>query len=98
MARGAVGKLRMNSNPAEKQENDNDQQDQPQAPGRGIPQFLLCPHLGSAPKSAKTKNTINMVPSKFPSLPSCTQIGILTILGAASLEAAPGVCTPTSRC
>ena len=37
----------------------------PSPPEGKYPQFLLCDHLGSAPKSAKIKNTINMVPSMF---------------------------------
>ena len=66
MVHGDVGKLRMNSNPAEKRENHNDQEDQTHSSGWRITPVSAVSHLGSAPKSAKTKNTIKMVPSIFP--------------------------------
>ncbi len=65
MARGAIGRLRINSNPAEKHENDNDQENQTHSSGWRISPVSAVSHLGSAPKSAKSKNTINMVPSIF---------------------------------
>jgi hypothetical protein len=40
------------------------------------PQFLLSDHFGSAPRSAKTKITINIVPSMFYTLLSCMQAEI----------------------
>jgi hypothetical protein len=40
------------------------------------PQFLLSDHFGSAPRSAKTKITINIVPSMFYTLLSCMQTEI----------------------